>query len=282
MQHDELHAQQARECADEFAFRESEISEAVAALTEAQETLDGCNSQKVRAVQDLAVTKRQLTENRNYLGLIEETRRREAYAFETATNVYQQTSRAVDEALVILEEIWGGEAGFVQLSKHVNGMLKNSVKIRKAHLLAGVMSALAQLASKDLQADEALLERVKTMLTNFREKIEAEFQEAAAAEQAAIEAYNEDKARLTATIEHLENQKAGLEQEIHELDKCIVVQTGIVQSATSKRDRNTQLLEDAQALCGSVEEEYQTATEARREELDLLAAIRERVEARFG
>eukprot|EP01006_Ploeotia_vitrea_P033063 TRINITY_DN65217_c0_g1_i1.p1 TRINITY_DN65217_c0_g1~~TRINITY_DN65217_c0_g1_i1.p1 ORF type:complete len:173 (+),score=31.59 TRINITY_DN65217_c0_g1_i1:597-1115(+) len=161
-------------------------------------------------------------------------------------------------------------------------MLKNSVKIRKAHLLAGVMSALAQLASKDLQADEALLERVKTMLTNFREKIEAEFQEAAAAEQAAIEAYNEDKARLTATIEHLENQKAGLEQEIHELDKCIVVQTGIVQSATSKRDRNTQLLEDAQALCTAVEEEYQTATEARREELDLLAAIRERVEARFG
>lgn len=41
------------------------------------------------------------------------------------------------------------------------------------------------------------------MLTNFREKIEAEFQTAVAAENGAIAAYNEDKARLEASIEHL-------------------------------------------------------------------------------
>jgi len=85
----------------------------------------------------------------------------------------------------------------------MNGMLKNSIKIRKAHLLTGIMSALAQLASKDLQGDEAMLERVKTMLTNFREKVEADYQEAAVAEQAAVEAYNVEKARLESTIEHL-------------------------------------------------------------------------------
>jgi hypothetical protein len=42
------------------------------------------------------------------------------------------------------------------------------------------------------------------------------------------------------------------------------------------------LWDDAVALCNSIEEEYHTATEPRKEELDLLAAIRERVEARFG
>lgn len=53
------------------------------------------------------------------------------------------TSKAVDEALLILEEIWSGENNFLQLNKHINGMLKSAVKIRKAHLLGGVMSALA-------------------------------------------------------------------------------------------------------------------------------------------
>jgi hypothetical protein len=57
--------------------------------------------------------------------------------------VYQQISRAVDEALSILDEIWNGSSSFIQIAKHANKMLKDSVKIRKAHLLAPVMNALA-------------------------------------------------------------------------------------------------------------------------------------------
>jgi len=53
-----------------------------------------------------------------------DTRRREAYAFETASTAFTLTTRAVDEALVILEEIWSGENSFVALNSHINGMLK--------------------------------------------------------------------------------------------------------------------------------------------------------------
>lgn len=282
VQHDQLFASQQKECADEFGFRESEIQQANAALAEAQETLDGCNSQQVRAQQDLQTTRKQLAEDRNFLALIEDTRRREAYQFETSTNVYQTVTRAVDEALVILEEIWSGESSFAQLSKHMNSLLKSSVKVRKVHFLSGVMAAMSQLASKDLQADEALLEKVKTLLTNFREKVETAFREAAAVEEAAIAEYNEDKSRLTASISSLETQQEGLENELRQLEKCIITQTGIVQSATQKRDRNQRLLEDAQALCQSVADEYASASASRKEELELLAAIRERVQARFS
>jgi hypothetical protein len=41
------------------------------------------------------------------------------------------------------------------------------------------------------------------LLTNFREKIEAEYNLTAAAENDAINAYNLEKARLEAAIEHL-------------------------------------------------------------------------------
>jgi hypothetical protein len=53
-------------------------------------------------------------------------------------------------------------------------------------------------------------------------------------------------------------------------------------AATAKRDRNQRLWDDATALCDAVTEEYRVATDARNEELELLADIKARVEARFG
>jgi len=60
------------------------------------------------------------------------------------------------------------------------------------------------------------------------------------------------------------------------------MQTGIVENATAKRDRNQKLWDDAKAMCEAFIKEYQAATKARKEELKLLALIRERVEARFA
>jgi len=80
----------------------------------------------------------------------------------------------------------------------------------------------------------------------------------------------------------LEAAVQALELEIAQLDKCIVTQTGIVQSAQAKLERNAKLLEDAGNLCTACEEEYKSSSKARQSELALLAAIQERVEARFG
>jgi len=191
-------------------------------------------------------------------------------------------AKALDEALVILQEIWAGETSFLQLAKHTNEMLKTSIKIRKAHLMSGLMATLVQLATSDIEADSGFLERVKGELNNFKDKLTADYQEAAATEDASVAAYNADKSRLEATIENLTQQEAGLENEINELNKCIVTQQGIISSATAKKDRNQRLLDDATALCTAVDAEYKNATEARKEELELLGAIRERVEARFA
>jgi hypothetical protein len=96
------------------------------------------------------LTKKQLVENRNFLVQVEDTRRREAYAFETFSTAFTMVTEAVDEALVILEEIWAGESSFMQLSTHVNGMLKSAIKVKKTHLMSGVLGALVQLAAKDV------------------------------------------------------------------------------------------------------------------------------------
>jgi len=36
----------------------------------------------------------------------------------------------------------------------------------------GVMAAMVQLANKDVQADDELLKRVKSLLENFKEKVQ--------------------------------------------------------------------------------------------------------------
>jgi hypothetical protein len=68
----------------------------------------------------------------------------------------------------------------------MNGLVKTSIKVRKAHLMTGMMAAMVQLASQDLEADDELLNRVKTLLENFKAKLEAGLAEAASAEEAAI------------------------------------------------------------------------------------------------
>lgn len=282
VQHDELFEKQNAECEDEFSFRKKEVADAVAAMREAQETLDGCQAQHVRATGDLAITKKQLSENRAFLATIEATRRREAYNFETKATAFTMLTQAIEDALVILQEIWDGQATFLQIARHTNNMLLDSVKLRKAHMMAPIMSALAQLAQADIQADEGLLEKVRDLFIKYKEDMGIKFAEAAEAEQKAEEEYAETKARLEATIEHLAQQEIDLAIEIEALDKCIVMQTGIVQAATAKRDRNQELLDAATEMCASFNAEYEAATAARKEELELLALIRERVEFHFA
>lgn len=83
-------------------------------------------------------------------------------------------------------------------------------------------------------------------------------------------------------IEQLSAQQEGLNAEITALNKCVVIQSGIVTAASIKRDRNQRIWDDARNLCEAVADEYHTSSEARSEELELLEVITERVEARFA
>lgn len=73
-----------------------------------------------------------------------------------------------------------------------------------------------------------------------------------------------------------------MELELTQLDKCIITQIGIVNSAQAKLDRNSKLKEDASNLCQACEDEYKSSSNSRKQELALLAAIKDRVEARFA
>merc|ERR1712216_882390 len=102
------------------------------------------------------------------------------------------------------------------------------------------------------------------------------------AEEAAIAKYNADVERLTTTIANLEQQQEDLENEIADLDKCIITQQNIVASATQKIDRNQRLYDDAVQMCHAMDVQYASAKAGRSAELELLAAITVKVEEHFA
>lgn len=77
--------------------------------------------------------------------------------------------KVLEEALVILQELYNGEASFAQIAKHSNLLLKHTAEINKARLLGPLMAALVQLGSQsETQIDANLVDRVRELLNNLR------------------------------------------------------------------------------------------------------------------
>lgn len=62
---------------------------------------------------------------------------------------------------------------------------------------------------------------------------------------------------------------------------CIGKQTSIINSATEKVRRNTELLDTATRMCKNFEDDYSAATQKRHDELELVAKIKEIVLNRY-
>merc|ERR1712113_213269 len=136
------------------------IAESQAAITEATETLQGAQQQLARAKSDLAITKKQIKEKTAELLNVHTVRKREKYAFDTNQGVFNIIHPAIGEALEYIEAIFAGEGSFLQIAKHTNKMLVNAVQLGAAHHMAPILGALAQIASEEVIADSALLEKL--------------------------------------------------------------------------------------------------------------------------
>lgn len=65
------------------------------------------------------------------------------------------------------------------------------------------------------------------------------------------------------------------------MHNCVNEESVVMTAATSKVDRNTNMLEVATAMCATFKHEYEIATEGRNEERDLLSIIKTMAENRM-
>jgi len=94
--------------------------------------------------------------------------------------------------------------------------------------------------------------------------------------------YEEMVASLESEYERLLSEEAVLREHIAKMTECVETEQAVYDEASAKFDRNTQLLEDSHNLCTSWEEQYQTETQNRNEELSTIADLRAIVSKRFN
>lgn len=101
-------------------------------------------------------------------------------------------------------------------------------------------------------------------------------------EAAAIELYNTTVAALEADLAKLREDEATLVAHIADMEACIDLQTATFNEAVNKFDRNTSLLGHAKDTCNDWFDKYESETQARDEELSLIADVQAICEKRFG
>jgi len=112
------------------------------------------------------------------------------------------------------------------------------------------------------------------MLEQLKENI-AESARNYAEEEALRKAmFEETETQLNASIDALKARKMSLEDHIEEMKQCVLEEQLVMSQAEQKVNRNTGLLNTSTSMCQSFLDEFNTATESRDDELELLATVR--------
>merc|ERR1719473_1401065 len=94
--------------------------------------------------------------------------------------------------------------------------------------------------------------------------------------------FQETANQLNASIAALEARQTALEDHIEEMKQCVLEESLVMSQAEQKVNRNQGLLDTSVSMCQSFLDEYNTAKEARDEELELLDTVRSMVQQRLG
>merc|ERR1712176_1222217 len=100
-------------------------------------------------------------------------------------------------------------------------------------------------------------------------------------EAALQEEYDTVSANLEETLRQLRALEARLSGHIDDMNACVLEEGIVMNAATEKIQRNSEMLATATAMCDSFRVSYETATEGRNEERDLLRIIRQLAEKRM-
>jgi len=208
--------------------------------------------------------------------------RDETAAFNKNAVSFNDAINAIDDAIDLAGKLKEG-GSFLEVARTAGKFLKHAVTLKMVTQYGAVMTAFAQITQEDDDgegADESAVERLIGLLNTLRQHIVDEWSEYGVEHNDSVADYNDQKERIDGNVSRLEAQERNLEAAIESYTNTIAVNTALAQAASNKLQRNSALLEDAQVLCAAVEEEYQAATQGRRNELIIIAELERLVERR--
>lgn len=137
---------------------------------------------------------------------------------------------------------------------------------------------LVELGDGQVTSDQ--VSRIRGLLAALRDKFQDSIALLTDNENQSIEEFLNRQERVKAVVALLEATQGRLSAYIAQMQACITKEDDIINSATSKRVRNQNILNFANDMCNAFQQEYDDATAARRREIDLLGKLRTFVEQR--
>lgn len=182
-----------------------------------------------------------------------------------------------------LDELVSGDASLVQLSAHTMNLIQTGTMIHVMHAYSPVIQLFAQMAAseEDLFVDQSAVDRVRAMMEEMVGTVRVNLDQLESVEAALQEEFDSVSANLEETLRQLRALEARLSGHIDDMNACVLEEGIVMTAATEKVSRNTDMLATAETMCESFRVSYETATEGRNEERDLLRIIKQLAEKRM-
>ncbi|CAD8183385.1 unnamed protein product [Paramecium octaurelia] len=279
--HDQIFVVELNECQGEYDFRNAEIQNARSTLRDSNAQLNICQYSKQRTIEQQQVNQQQENTFQQHLNTILKTADSESAYFKKRSRQYEDSLNSIEEALTILQGISFGYRSFSELSKVSQRMLQTSFDIKKTPIYAPIFNAFIQLANQGESVDLSSLQQVEHLLKDLKSAIKDAYNQFTESNAQSVAQFNSSKEKVSKVLSRLQQQYERQQVKLDKLSACIGVQSAVSNSASSKQQRNQQLLEQAEALCSTFQTEYNYGTQSRRNEIQLVNQLEDMVRQRF-
>merc|ERR1712039_685646 len=282
-EHDAMWAIQQADCAEEIAFRTKEIQDGTDAYNRAEVHHRTCSASLARAEVDLGVNQKDQVDTQSALTQLTAIRDSQHQAFLGEQERHEHAITVLGGAMDFLDELVAGEASLVQLSQHTMNLIQTGTMIPVMHAYSPVITLFAQMAAseEDVFVDQSAVDRVRQMMADMMGTVRVNLDSLQSAEAALQEEFDTVSANLEETLRQLGALEARLSGHIDDMNACVLEEGIVMTAATEKVARNTEMLNTATAMCDAFRVSYETATEGRNEERDLLRIIKQLAEKRM-
>lgn len=277
-EHDTLYYKQVEDCDTEAEFRASEVSDAKFAIERADNELKECNAALGRSEILLDENQAEQIEAQTILEQIQAAREQEKALYDKRTQDHTDLIEAIDECLELMYELKTNKESLLQITNSMAKLLVKGSKANKTYMVAPIVTAFAQMK----EVDQASVDRVIELFNRLRANTIESQEDYDQKEADSIAAFTEQFNNLVAHIEDLKEDEKTLNKHIADMKSCVADQTAVLNEATAKEDRNSDLLNSSADLCDDFINEYKTETKSREDELHLIEEIRALVSKRLN
>lgn len=282
-QHFAMWTIQKANCDEELAFRDKEIKLAADTFTKAQAHHDQCKTSLERASVDLAQNEKGQVDTQSALDEITAIRKSQHSVFVKERARHNKAIEVLTGALDYLDELVAGETKVALLQMHTMNLIKTGTKIGLMKHYAPVIVTLAQMAASEenVFVQESSVEKVKTLMNKVIGNVRVNLDTLTDTEAKQQQEFDGIASSLNETLRKLKDLARKMRHHVDDMSKCVLEEEQVMGAAKTKQRRNQDMFDTAKKMCDTFQREWDTATEQRNEEMDLLNIIKTMAEKRM-